>query len=78
MNALNFLISLKPALPLSIEKPPTKDQPASSMSNGELRRLIEQGGVLINTERVTINEEIDFPVFSIVFFPKGARRTTIV
>ena len=49
------------------------------MSNGELRRTIEQGGVLINTEKVGVNEEINFPVFSIVFFPKSvSRKTTVV
>lgn len=48
------------------------------MSNGELRRVIQQRGVLINTEPVEVSEEIDFPVFSIVFFPKGKRRTTLL
>lgn len=48
------------------------------MSNGELRRHITQGGVLINGERITCDEQIDFPVFSVVFFPKAHRRTTIV
>lgn len=71
MNALQFLITLRPAIPFSAEK-------CASMSNGELRRHIEQGGVLINNERVSVSEEIDFPVFSIVFFPNGKRKTTIV
>jgi hypothetical protein len=68
-----FLKSLRPAIPMSIEKPCTQ------MSNGELKRHVQQGGVLINGERVTENEVIDFPVFSIVFFPKSRdRKTTIV
>jgi hypothetical protein len=72
-TALQFLNSLRPALPLSIE------QPCKPMSNGELRRHMQQGGVLVNTERVTPDEPIDFPVFSLVFFPKSqARRTTLV
>ncbi len=34
---------------------------------------------LINGERVTPEEPIDFPVFRLVFFPKSdKRRTTIV
>jgi hypothetical protein len=79
MNALQFLNSLRPAIPLSLETPPTKERPAVPMSNGELRRVIQQSGVLINGETVTPTEEIDFPVFSIVFFPKSdRRRTTIV
>jgi hypothetical protein len=79
MNCLQWLNSLRPALPLSLEQPPTKDRPAQQMSNGELRRLMQQGGLLVNGERVTADETIDFPVFSLVFFPKSpARRTTIL
>ena len=73
MNTLQWLNSLRPALPMSIE------QPCKSMSNGELRRHMQQGGVLVNGERVTPDERMDFPVFSLVFFPKSAaRRTTLV
>ena len=71
-SALAFLNSLRPAIPMSVEKPCTL------MSGGELRRHIEQGGVLINGERIQLNEPIDFPVGSIIFFPNGARRTTIL
>ena len=71
MDAFKFLGSLRPAIPFSAEKPCTV------MSGSELRRHIQQGGVLINGERIAADEPIDFPVFSIVFFPKGARRTTI-
>jgi L-alanine-DL-glutamate epimerase-like enolase superfamily enzyme len=72
-TALQFLNGLRPALPLSIE------QPCKPMSNGELRRHMQQGGVLVNTERIAPDEPIDFPVFSLVFFPKSqARRTTLV
>jgi hypothetical protein len=49
------------------------------MSNGELRRHVLQGAVLINGETITPEEEIDFPVFSLVFFSNSTkRRTTIV
>lgn len=72
MNTLQWLNSLRPAIPMSAERPGTL------MSNGELRRHISQGGVLINGERATAEEPIDYPVFSLVFFPKGARRTTII
>ena len=73
MNALQWLNSLRPALPMSIE------QPCKAMSNGELKRHMQQGGVLVNGERVVPDEPIDFPVFALVFFPNSAaRRTTIV
>ena len=70
MNALSFLNSLRPAIPLSIETP------CKPMSNGELKRHMQQGGVLINTEKIKPDELINFPVFSVVFFPKSASRKT--
>jgi len=79
MTALQWLNSLRPALPLSIENPPTKENPAQPMSNGELKRHMQQGGVLVNGERIAPDDRIDFPVFSLVFSPKSAkRRTTLV
>lgn len=79
LTALQWLNSLRPALPLSIENPPTKENPAQPMSNGELKRHMQQGGVLVNGERIAPDERIDFPVFSLVFFPKSAKhRTTLV
>jgi len=73
MNALQYLNSLRPAIPMSVEKP------CIEMSNGELRRHMKQGAILINGESITPEEEIDFPVFSLVFFPKSQnRRTTLV
>lgn len=72
-NTLTFLNSLRPALPFSSEKPCT------AVSNSELRRWIANGSVLVNAERVAWDELIDFPVFSIAFFPaSGKRKTTIV
>lgn len=73
MNALSFLNSLRPAIPLSIETP------CKPMSNGELKRHMQQGGVLINTEKIKPDEPINFPVFSVVFFPKStSRKTTLL
>lgn len=73
MTMLEWLTSLRPALPMSIETP------CKPMSGGELRRHMQQSGILVNGERVTPSEPIDFPVFSLVFFPKSTnRRTTIV
>jgi hypothetical protein len=79
LNALQWLNSLRPALPLSIENPPTKERPAQQMSNGELKRHLQQGGVLVNGERMAPDEPVDFPVFSLVFFPNSTnRKTTLV
>lgn len=72
-TAMQYLSGLRPALPMSVERP------CMPMSNGELRRHITQGGVLINMERITPDETIDFPVFSLVFFPRAQdRRCTLV
>lgn len=40
-------------------------------SNSEIRRWIQNKAVLFNGESVELNEEIDFPVFSLVLFPKN-------
>jgi len=57
-------------LPMSLEKPCTQ------VSNSELKRWIRSGSVLWNGEKCEVDEEIDFPVFSLVFFPKGKKKTT--
>lgn len=44
-------------------------------SNSEVRRWCNAGSVLINSEPVVWDEEIDFPIISIVLFPKGKRVT---
>jgi hypothetical protein len=72
MKALQFLGSLRPALPMSAERP------CEPMSNSELRRHMQQGGVLLNGVKVSPDEVINFPVFSLVFFPTSSRRTTLV
>ena len=45
-------------------------------SNSEIRRWIEAKAIKINGEELEI-EEIDFPVFSLVLFPKGKRITLL-
>ena len=72
MNVLSFLNQLRPAVPFSVETP------CLLASNGEIRRWCKNKAVIINSETVDWDEEVDFPVFSIVFFPKGKRRTTIL
>jgi hypothetical protein len=79
MNVLQYLNNLRPALPLSREKPCTKDRPASPPSNGELRRWVNDGSVQINGERWKWDEEMPPLVWSLVFFPKSSKsRTTLV
>ena len=72
MNILTYLQQIREALPMSSERPCTYT------SNSELRRWIKQGVILFNTERVEFDEEVDFPVFSLVVFPNSKRKTTII
>lgn len=78
MNVLQYVLSLRPALPLSREKPGGKDKPCSIASNSEVRRWIGDGSVLLNGERWMADEEMPPLVWSLVFFPKSKHRTTVV
>lgn len=78
MSILHWLQSLRPAIPYSAEKPKDADGRCVLMSNGELRRQARQGAILINGERFDPTEPMDFPVFSLVFFPRSNRRTTVI
>jgi hypothetical protein len=72
VNALAFLNSLRPALPMSVEKPCT------TPTNGELRRWLRDGAVLANGKPLRVEDDVD-DVESLVFFPKSEkRRTTLV
>lgn len=72
MNVLQYLISLRPAIPMSREKPCTV------ASNSELRRWIADGSVQINGERWSADEEAPMLVWSLVFFAKAKSRCTLV
>lgn len=79
MNVLQYVLSLRPAIPLSREKPGSKDKACSLASNSEVRRWVTDGSVTINGERWTPEEEAPAYVWSLIFFPKSARnRTTVV
>lgn len=72
MNVLQYLLSLRPAVPMSREKPCTV------ASNSEVRRWIADGSVHINGDRWAADEEAPVQVWSLVFFPKAKSRTTII
>ena len=46
-------------------------------SNSELKRWLQNGAVVVNGEKLLWNEEMDFPVNSVVLFPKGNRVTLL-
>lgn len=72
MNTLNYLLNLRPALPMSIERPCT------IATNSEVRRWLDGGMVEINGERPKAMDKVSFPILSLVFFPKSKKRTTLV
>lgn len=80
VNVLTFLNSLRPAIPFSAEKPKDTDGRCVLMSNGELRRLLQNKAILLNGETDwKFDEEMPPLVWQLVFFPKSEkRRTTIV
>ena len=74
MTALQYILTLRPALPFSAERgnvaPP---------SNGEVKRWLQNGAVHLNGKRVGPDDVvIKEHVQSLVFFPKAQRRTTVV
>lgn len=70
MQALEFILSMRPAVPFSIEKG------CQEATNSEIRRWLKSKAIVINGETPDWNDEIVFPVTQLVFFPKSARRKT--
>jgi hypothetical protein len=65
--------------PMSIEKPPTKENPATWPSKSEIRRWLDQGSVLINGKKPKTKDIVEMPVWQLVFFPKSdKKRATII
>ena len=73
MNAYEFLTKHWPRewLPKKLEGK------AMQPSNSELWRLLDKGGVIINGQTPKPKDDIEFPIWELVFFPKG-RKCTII
>lgn len=71
MNAIEVIKCIG-VIPMSTEKPCT------TPSNGELRRWFDSKSVIINGSAPGAFQEIEFPIESLVFFPKGKRKTTVL
>lgn len=75
MTALEFLKYVKVearCIPMHLNG--TKPQEAS---NGQMRRWLDMGAVRINEKTPKWNEEIEFPIWDFVFFPKSKNRVSI-
>lgn len=46
-------------------------------SKSEIGRWLRAGAVLVNGEVAEFNERLDFPLISLVLFPKGKRITML-
>lgn len=53
------------------------DMPVKA-SNSERRRWLESGSVQINGQTPGPNDEIEYPINQLVFFPNGKRRCTML
>lgn len=72
MTSLEYLQSLRPAIPMSTETPCTH------ASNGELKRWMLNGAVILNGCRLNLSDTVEPAlVHSLVFFPKSPRKTTL-
>lgn len=73
LSAIQFMVRLNTLSPFWNAE---ENKPAS---NSVLRRWIEQSAILFNGERMKFDELIDFPLFSLVLFPKSsAKRITVM
>ena len=74
MNVKQWLVNIN-----SLCQFPSVEVPGKKASNSELQRWIEQGSILFNGERVTPKEDMDFPLISVIMFPKSnVRRCTLL
>lgn len=67
-TAMDYIVSLKPFVPMSTETP------GKELSNGEIRRLLDQSAIMINGKKPKSKEIIEFPVTSLVWFPKNHNK----
>lgn len=54
------------------------ERPSSVATNSEKKRWLLQRSVIINGITPKPEDEIELPLTSLVFFPNGKRRTTMV
>ena len=67
MNAWEFLRSLHELCSFQTRE----GKKVGKASSSELKRWIQNKAIIINGETVDWQEEIDFPVFKVVLFPKN-------
>jgi hypothetical protein len=73
MTAFQFLMNLHSVCHFQMRE----GKRVGRASGSEVKRWIQNKAVVINGEHVAPDELIDFPVFSLVLFPKGSRVTLV-
>lgn len=53
----------------------SKEGKGGEASNSELKRWLQNQAVELNSRRIKWDEDVDFPVESLVLFPKKCRTT---
>ena len=72
MNAFEYLKSF-PFLP-----PSTEGKKCGRPSNSEIRRWLEKKSVIINGVKANYDDEINFPIIELIFFPNSNRKCTMI
>lgn len=67
MNAWQFLRDLHGVCSFQTRE----GKKVGKASASELKRWVQNGALVINGEKVAWDEEIDFPISSVVLFPKN-------
>ena len=75
MTAYEYLVSVQQFLPASREV----QSLGRPVSKGEIKRWLQNKAVLINGQRPDWKDEIQFPLFELIFWPNSPQnRTTYI
>jgi hypothetical protein len=74
VTALDYLKYLRDSIPLPLT-PETMKRQDKTPSTSELKRWLEAGSVQINGANPKPYDPVSLPIWHLVFFPKGRRRT---
>jgi hypothetical protein len=74
MTAYQYLCGVQKFLPVSREN----TNPCKPVSKSEIKRWLQNKTVIINGRRPNWDEQIQFPIDELVFFPNARTRTTMI
>lgn len=63
-------------VPMSIET--NQGEPPRYPTNAEIKRWLDHKAVQVNGQRPKSTDIVEFPIWELVFFPKAAKRTTVL